>query len=84
MFVRTPIPALWRPGTEILVHAPDAIVTDVGSVKSWVMAGVDTTADPSHLDRYIGGHPMGGSERSGPDHASASRSWTAPSGCTAR
>jgi prephenate dehydrogenase len=41
-------------------------------VKTTVMSGVDTTADPAHLDRFIGGHPMGGSERSGPDHASAS------------
>ena len=46
-------------------------MTDVGSVKTGVMFGVRTTADPAHLDRYIGGHPMGG--RSGPpDHASAS------------
>ena len=58
--------------SEILRLAPDAIVTDVGSVKTRVMSGVDTTADPAHLDRFIGGHPMGGSERSGPDHASAS------------
>ena len=64
-FVCTPIPALAR-------LAPDAIVTDVGSVKSQVMADVAARADPSHLERYIGGHPMGGSERSGPDHASAS------------
>ena len=72
MFVCTPIPELSGLVSEILRLAPDAIVTDVGSVKTRVMSGVDTTADPAHLDRYVGGHPMGGSERSGPDHASAS------------
>lgn len=72
VFVCTPIPELPGLVSEILRLAPDAIVTDVGSVKTTVMSGVDTTADPAHLDRFIGGHPMGGSERSGPDHASAS------------
>ena len=43
-----------------------------GSVKSHVMSRVGETADPANLDRYVGGHPMGGSERSGPGHASAS------------
>jgi len=72
VFVCTPIPELPGLVSEILRLAPDAIVTDVGSVKTRVMSGVDTTADPAHLDRFIGGHPMGGSERSGPDYASAS------------
>jgi len=72
VFVCTPIPALAGLVAEILGLVPDAIVTDVGSVKSQVMADVAARADPSHLGRYIGGHPMGGSERSGPDHASAS------------
>jgi prephenate dehydrogenase len=72
VFVCTPIPALADLVTQILRLAPDAIVTDVGSVKTRVMAGVEAGADPGHLDRYVGGHPMGGSERSGPEHASAS------------
>jgi prephenate dehydrogenase len=72
VFVCTPIPALAGLVAEVLGLAPDAIVTDVGSVKSQVMADVAARADASLLERYIGGHPMGGSERSGPDHASAS------------
>jgi len=72
VFVCTPIPALAGLIAEILRLAPGAIVTDVGSVKTRVMTGVREAADPTHLDRYVGGHPMGGSERSGPDHASAS------------
>jgi prephenate dehydrogenase len=72
VFVCTPIPEVPGLVSEILRLSPDAIVTDVGSVKTRVMSGVHATADPAHLDRFIGGHPMGGSERSGPDHASAS------------
>src|SRR4030095_9412254 len=65
VFVCTPIPALADLVAETLRLAPDATVTDVGSVKTRVMAGVEAGSDPGHLDRYIGGHPMGGSERGG-------------------
>jgi prephenate dehydrogenase len=46
----------------------DAVVTDVGSVKSGPLAAV---ADAAGLVRYVGSHPMAGSERSGPLAASA-------------
>jgi prephenate dehydrogenase len=72
VFVCTPIPALAELVARILPLAPEAVVTDVGSVKTRVMTGVEEAADPAHVARYVGGHPMGGSERSGPEHASAS------------
>ncbi|MGZ4487559.1 MAG: prephenate dehydrogenase [Nocardioides sp.] len=59
-------------GTEIaaaLDAHPDAVVTDVGSVKSAPLAAV--ASHPGHA-RYVGSHPMAGSERSGPLAASAS------------
>lgn len=48
---------------------PGAVVTDVGSVKRPV---VDHALDvlPGHV-RFIGGHPMAGSERRGVEHADA-------------
>jgi prephenate dehydrogenase len=46
----------------------DAVVTDVGSVKSGPLAAV---ADAAGAERYVGSHPMAGSERSGPLAASA-------------
>jgi prephenate dehydrogenase len=42
----------------------DAVVTDVGSVKSAVLR--DLRARGADVARYVGGHPMAGSERSGP------------------
>src|SRR6476469_2481897 len=48
----------------------DAVVTDVGSVKSAPL-GVVRALVPEHVGRYVGSHPMAGSERSGPFAASA-------------
>jgi len=70
VFVCTPIPSLSPLAVQALALASEAVVTDVGSVKSHVETEVRSAADPAHLARFVGGHPMGGSERSGPDRAS--------------
>jgi prephenate dehydrogenase len=49
---------------EALLDYPDAIVTDVASVKSAIVASID---DP----RFVSSHPMAGKERSGPMAASS-------------
>src|SRR5205085_3290167 len=69
-FVCTPIPTIPSVVDEILERSA-AVVTDVGSVKSHVVEEVERSADEGSA-RFVGGHPMGGSERSGPDGASAS------------
>lgn len=51
--------------------ATGAVVTDVGSVKAQPLAAVSARVDASALARYVGSHPMAGSERSGPLAASA-------------
>jgi len=45
---------------------PDAVVTDLASVKGPVVAAVNALTDPVQRTRYVPGHPMAGSERSGP------------------
>lgn len=58
---------------EAVVSALDAgapVVTDVGSVKAPVLAEVET-ARPELAARFVGGHPMAGSEQGGLDGADA-------------
>lgn len=65
VFVATPVRASEAVIREILLRPgrrPDAIVTDVGSVKGPVVASVD---HPS----FVGGHPMAGSEQVGVEGA---------------
>lgn len=57
---------------------PGAVVTDVGSVKQWPLDDLRAlarrggrAADGLDLSRYVGSHPMAGSERSGPLAATA-------------
>ncbi len=72
VFVCTPVPAVADVVCEALQLAPGAVVSDVASVKERVRSRVAGSARAADLGRYVGGHPMGGSERSGPEHASAS------------
>ena len=59
-------------GSEIVeaLRRTDAVVTDVGSIKSEPLQTVGEQL-PDLLGRYVGSHPMAGSERSGPLAASA-------------
>ncbi|MBF0687488.1 MAG: prephenate dehydrogenase [Cellulomonas sp.] len=50
-----------------LADHPDAVVTDVASVKGHVLA--ELRASGADLTRYVGSHPMAGRERSGPSAA---------------
>jgi prephenate dehydrogenase len=72
VFICTPVPAIASLVAATLDAAAGALVTDVGSVKSQVLAEVEAAVAPRDLARFVGGHPMSGSERSGPDGASAS------------
>lgn len=58
-----------------LERYPEAIVTDVASVKVAVMQDVQDEAarrnDPLFASRYVGSHPMAGRERSGASAADA-------------
>ena len=56
-----------------------AIVTDVGSVKGPVVAQLEAER-PEAAARFVGGHPMAGSEQEGIDGADATCSSARP-GC---
>ena len=53
---------------ELAAH-PNAVVTDVASIKTAVLEALQ--ASGADLRRYVGSHPMAGSERSGPTAARA-------------
>src|SRR5688572_16741582 len=60
-FVATPVRSIPGAAQEALARG-SGIVTDVGSVKASVVAAVDSP-------RFVGGHPMAGSEQEGVDGA---------------
>jgi prephenate dehydrogenase len=62
--VGVPPTALGAVIADALDRFPAATVTDLGSVKAAAVAAV--AAASTSLDRYVGGHPMAGSEQSGP------------------
>jgi prephenate dehydrogenase len=70
--VCTPTPMIAPSVVAALSATTAAVVTDVGSIMDPVMREVAARAEPADLPRYVPGHPMGGSERSGPEHASPS------------
>lgn len=74
------------------VAAPDALLTDVASTKRDLVAQVEGSLRAAHgapaVARFVGGHPMAGSERSGPGAADATlfsgATWVlTPTGATA-
>jgi prephenate dehydrogenase len=71
VFVCVPVDEVPTTVVGALRASTDAVVTDVASVKSHVVVEVERAATRGDGARFVGGHPMGGSERSGPDAASA-------------
>jgi prephenate dehydrogenase len=63
--VAAPIAALPSTVAAVLEASGEATVTDVGSTKASVVAAA------AGSPRFVGGHPIAGSETRGPDHASA-------------
>ncbi|HOB05504.1 MAG TPA: prephenate dehydrogenase [Propionibacteriaceae bacterium] len=75
--VAVPPAALAKVIAKALATYPHAVVTDVGSVKASVLAQLKRTE--YDLSRYVGSHPMAGSQHTGPLTARANlfedRTW---------
>lgn len=69
VFVSTPVGTVVDLAVAAL-HAEAPVVTDVGSVKSPVVANLEARV-PELASRFVGGHPMAGSEQEGVDGADA-------------
>ncbi|MFM8998940.1 MAG: prephenate dehydrogenase/arogenate dehydrogenase family protein [Actinomycetota bacterium] len=70
--VATPVGAVADAVVAALAAAPAALVTDVASVKGPVVDSVRArVADASMVARFVPGHPMAGTERTGPASAAA-------------
>jgi prephenate dehydrogenase len=63
-----PLHVIVRALPAVATDAPDAVLVDVGSVKGTVR---DAVASHSLLSRWVGAHPMAGTELSGFAHADA-------------
>ncbi len=84
--VAVPPAALAKVVAKALATYPHAVVTDVGSVKAAVLAELQRT--DHDLSRYVGSHPMAGSQHTGPLTARANlfvdRTWVVTPHDTAR
>ncbi len=67
--VATPPASIAAVVNESLIRFPNAVITDVGSVKAPIMMAVADMSD--HAERYVPSHPMAGSQFTGPLTASA-------------
>jgi prephenate dehydrogenase len=74
MVVCSPVELIHKHVAEAGAHCPDgSVITDAGSTKTDLVAKAETAlADrfPMHLP-FVGSHPIAGSERSGPEAATA-------------
>ena len=74
--VAVPPAALAKAILGALDRYPQAVVTDVGSVKGAVLA--ELVASGADVSRYVGSHPMAGSQHAGPRRRAPTCSSTAP------
>ncbi len=73
VFIATPVQAMAGVFQAMAASlAPHALVTDGGSVKGSVVAAAKAALSPAQWAQFVPGHPIAGTERSGPDAAFAS------------
>ena len=69
IILATQVSSIVRVGREAIKNAkPGAVVTDVGSTKSWIVGELEKVSRQSSV-KFVGSHPMAGSERASVDFA---------------
>lgn len=72
VFVATPVQAMAGVFQAMAgTLSPDALITDGGSVKGAVVTAAEHALSQDQFARFVPGHPIAGTERSGPDAAFA-------------
>ncbi len=72
VFIATPVQAMASVFAEIAPELdPHALITDGGSVKGSVVVAAKSALSPAQWGQFVPGHPIAGTERSGPDAAFA-------------
>lgn len=72
VFVATPVQAMANVFADMApVLSPEALITDGGSVKGAVVAAAQAAMLPAQWAQFVPGHPIAGTEHSGPDAAFA-------------
>ena len=67
VYLATPVHTLRQYLAQILpLVESDCLVTDGGSIKASLIAEAESA--PRGCERFVGGHPMAGSEKTGPEH----------------
>ncbi|MFT3881900.1 MAG: prephenate dehydrogenase/arogenate dehydrogenase family protein [Gemmatales bacterium] len=61
----TPVDRVGSIAKSLLQQFPEMIISDVGSTKAVIVKEMEATT------QFVGGHPMAGSEKSGPEHATS-------------
>lgn len=72
VFIATPVQAMASVFAEIAPELdPNALITDGGSVKGSVVTAAQSALSAKQIGQFVPGHPIAGTERSGPDAAFA-------------
>jgi prephenate dehydrogenase len=70
VIVATPVSSIPRLIIEAARHVKKgAVITDAGSTKSWIVSEVEKRLGGSEKARFVGSHPMAGSEQTGVESA---------------
>jgi len=68
VIVCTPVADIVNNVGQVAQHcSPSALITDVGSTKADIVRQLERRLEPEVL--FVGSHPMAGSEKTGPEHA---------------